>query len=43
MDISISEGVSSKKINFSGTDEHEDVGESIHKRKLFQMKQNMAQ
>ena len=32
-DISISEGVSSKKmINFSGTDEHQDFAESIHKK-----------
>ena len=32
-DISISEGLSSKEmINFSGTDEHQDVAESIHKK-----------
>ena len=42
-DISISEGLSSKKmINFSGIDKHQDVAENIYK-KLFQMKQNMVQ
>ena len=33
MDISISEDLSSKEmINFSGTDEHQDVIENIHKK-----------
>ena len=42
-DISISEGLPRKAIiNFSETDEHQDVAESIRK-KIFQLKQNMAQ
>ena len=35
-DISISEGLSNEGvINFSGTDEHEDVAESIHTKKYL--------